>query len=376
MSSRGRSTWVVVIGLLAHSTAATAQDVEITEESLLAHIDSMAPRMREALAATQAAHAAREKALRQVNVATTDTFSVGLLTIVAPIDQVEIAHTLYSAVWHEYERIVDRSPTLDEAYFTFQWSSTRRGIPVEDRPVFRVEGRGFVTRSGMEAQIRLAIGRALLGDIGPAPASSGKLRVTAPVTASAFRSSLYRHLAALPAVGAHDCLSGDSRACWDMMGYGSDWRDWSTQVERRALMELGYIYVRGETGRASLRACVWERQLDECDAAFEREEQRGRVYAPLQRFHEANISLLWLALEEGGEGSWGRLIDNHHLSAAEALSAASGLSHDELTERWRDFIIVNRPRSHADIAGSGLLAGLWILIFAGLAMRSTRCRFG
>ena len=144
MSSVGRSTCVAVIGLLALSSTAAAQVVEVTEESLMAHIDSLAPRMREAQAAAQAAHAEREKARRRVNVATTDTFSVGLLTIVAPIDQVDIARTLYSAVWDEYEQIVDRSPTLDGAYFTFQWSSTRRGIPVEDRPVFRVERRGFV----------------------------------------------------------------------------------------------------------------------------------------------------------------------------------------------------------------------------------------
>lgn len=376
MSSGGRSICLAVIGLLAASTPVLGQDVEITEESLVAHLDSMAPRMREALTASQAAHAVRERARRQVNAATTDTFSVGLLTIVAPVDQVNLARMLYSAVWNEYDEIVDRSPTLEAAYFTFQWSSTRQGILIEDRQVFRVERLLFATRSELERQIRLTIGRALQRDVGPATGSSGRLRVTEPVTRSGFQSSLYRHLAALPAVGARDCLSGDSRACWDMMGYGSDWRDWSTPVERRALMGLRYISSSGEAGRASWRACVVEGQLAECDAAFEFAERRGNMYAPLERFREANISLLWLALEEGGEAAWGRLLDSQQLGAAEALSAASGLSHDQLAERWRDLIIANRPSAHADIAGSGLLAGLWILIFAGLAMRSTRWRFG
>jgi hypothetical protein len=58
------------------------------------------------------------------------------------------------------------------------------------------------------------------------------------------------------------------------------------------------------------------------------------------------------------------------------LERASGLDGDVLIRRWRQQVFDGRPMPiTADERGRASTM-LWILLFAGLAMRSTRWRFG
>lgn len=162
--------------------------------------------------------------------------------------------------------------------------------------------------------------------------------------------------------------------CWNLLGYGSSWREWSTSADRYALIRRGMRQPAGEAERAAFRSC-WQGDLRQCDTAFEHLEEQGRLRAPLQSHGESQMSLLWIALQEGGEGAWGRLLANQHLPASEALAAVSGLPPEELAGKWRQHMLESRPDPHSDVGSSGLLATFWILAFAGLAMRSTRWRF-
>ncbi len=132
---------------------------------------------------------------------------------------------------------------------------------------------------------------------------------------------------------------------------------------------------RSEEARIAYIACVGDNDLEQCDAVFEYAGADGRSYAPLEGHPEAMQSLLWLALREGREGAWARLLDNRSLPAAEALSVISGLEPEQLAERWRDHLLDALPLSHSYVGTSGLLAGVWILVFAGFAIGSTRWRF-
>ena len=65
-----------------------------------------------------------EAILRAAQKTAVDTFQVGPLTVVAPVDQVGVATEMYQKVWdEEFAHFVTRSGSLEHTLFTFAWSS-------------------------------------------------------------------------------------------------------------------------------------------------------------------------------------------------------------------------------------------------------------
>lgn len=87
------------------------------------------------------------------------------------------------------------------------------------------------------------------------------------------------------------------------------------------------------------------------------------------------VSLLQLALELGGDGSYFRLFDDS-TDIATRLAGASGRTPEELIVIWRHEVQDARPRVHAGVARAGLWTIVWLLGLATFAMRSTRWRLG
>ena len=87
------------------------------------------------------------------------------------------------------------------------------------------------------------------------------------------------------------------------------------------------------------------------------------------------VSLLQLALELGGDGSYSRLFDDS-TDIATRLARASGRTTEELIVTWRHEVQDARPRVHAGVARAGMWTIVWLLGLATFATRSTRWRLG
>ena len=88
------------------------------------------------------------------------------------------------------------------------------------------------------------------------------------------------------------------------------------------------------------------------------------------------MAMLWLAVEGGGEGAWLRLLEDPEASPSEALQHASGMTPEELGLAWREEVLRHRPTTYAGSIPVHWSLFLWIVLFAAMAMRSTRWRLG
>jgi hypothetical protein len=75
----------------------------------------------------------------------------------------------------------------------------------------------------------------------------------------------------------------------------------------------------------------------------------------------------------GGKGALERLVTTPG-SAAERLSAAANAPIDNVVEAWRKNVHDVRVPSDTMSGGMALMSAAWILVFAGLSMRSPRWR--
>ncbi len=307
-----------------------------------------------------------------------DTISVGPLRIVTPPDQARTAREMFSSVWREYQPEVEDSPAFKHTLFTFQWSYTLSLIPVKG-DVQRADERRWESRATVEDRIRQAIGMALSSDL--SSTRIGRRWRPGPVR-GVDGAAVYRELATTPAKPNRACLAGDAHACAEALGLevsADSWKSWLTPQEQRDIalsMDYG-----GEWGDRRMQALQ-----NACRAG--RQSACSRVVAdlytrrirPLRRpgtlNNDARGSLLWLALQHGGRGAWERLLADTVASPEQALTDASGLGVDQLCAAWRRWVVEQRPDVAAGFGSGMLTAGFWILLFAALAMRSTRWRLG
>jgi hypothetical protein len=364
--------WLVplaAVGLIAPPLAAQIQQ---TQASLVRQIDSLLPLLQQADVEAEAAAERRLAEARAAVTTVTDTISVGLMRIVTVPSERATAERLYGEVWaEEYAAFIDDSPAMDDHLFTFMWSRVLEPIHIEG-PVRRVEMMGWRGEGAVEEAIRGGIGSVLMLDLGRTRLSRW---AGGGVRAPAQPEEIYRDLALSASKASRACLEGEALSCWLALGLGIEedpypLDDWYTADERRALVGRWF----GRRSEDALRdACLDERRISSCDLLLG--DLRGGVIeglAPLQPV--GRNALLWIALNEGGQGAWGRLRANPEASPAEALLYASGATREELANAWRDYVLANRPPSHAGTGLSVLLAVAWMAVFGTLALRSTRWR--
>lgn len=375
-------------------------------ESLKAEMDRLVP-LVEAAREDLYGRFEREDDVDRVvfaSLAAVDTFQVGLLSVIAPEGQSELAQEMFEEVWNAHFTDIDHSPALERARFVFQWLDVR--VPIytaRGEPRVTVDSGSWVDREEVRARIRAQIATTLHHDLSDSYVIDGHRRSLAVGRWAPHNANLeqnwpwvYRNVALTRSIVSRDCMTGNIAACESALGLGvppaegrttwapivvagREWRQpynqeqferWYTAEERRLLVyEQSNLAAFGREER--WRACVHEDAFDVCDGLLE--DSYGE-YVPFKG--PIRTSLLAFALEQGGKGAWARVFENPTFSPTEALENASGLTIDELVTGWRARVLASQPPTYGSIFSSGALAVLWFSFFAALAMRSTRWRLG
>jgi len=346
------------------------------EAPLRAKLDSLRPLLEDARAALDAREARDIEAARlaAAAAATVDTFMVGLVTVVTPVEQAGLAREIFQIVWAEHFAVLERSRALDETVVSFQWSDEPVPIHVgsEDGAV---ELGARARRPQVEAAVRGAIASIVSRDLRRSHPDLAAWVRGDPLRPSPLEDA-YRSVAATQSRATRGCLAGDIAACEHALDLREelDVRErldaWYTPDERRALVAGWSDAQRSRFVGPSWDRCVLARAYDVCDTLLT--EFRSDS-SPLPG--SVRETLLAYAIERGGAGAWERLLGDPEAGVRAALVEASGMSITELLVGWQTRLVAHRPETFQDVMPAGALSLLWTLLFAAFAMRSTRWRF-
>jgi hypothetical protein len=365
-----------LVALVAAPLPATARQTQ--EEALVQRLDSLAPLLKEA---RQRAMAARERQrLERDSKTPTETVRVGPLRVLVVPGEEAAALDVVGGVWNrEYASWVDGSPSLERDRIFFQWAVTPTDYASAYLYVRKVQGSRWERHGYMETGVRQVISESLKSDL-------QDHRLWREWVPTAIRmpqrpDDVYRQVALLASQSARACLAGSATGCLESFGLVGDdtpLDEWYTPQERRLLVR-GQLnrFVRGHPeGVVECR----DGGLAECDRLLQGfwdqwPRLQDRLWAvPFQA--EVRNSLLWYALEQGGEGAWSRLLAHPDASPLEALEAASGLTGEQLAAGWHGWLLENRPERHAGLGSMALGSLFWITLLIAFAARSSRWRFG
>jgi hypothetical protein len=357
-----------------------ASTVTPEQARLLERLDSLRPLVAEAKLALDARTARDREAARRAAAAAArvDTLRVGLLTVVTPTGQAETARALFTEVWSEHFALIERSPTLAESIFVFDGSDDRVPIHIEANPR-PVQLRGSAQRPRVKSAIRHAIGAALGHDLSREGTRVGRWVGGNPLQEPDLEA-IYRVVATRRSQVTRACLAGDVSACASSLSLGTGRQDltqlseWYTPEERRALIVAWRPELMSRFDGPEWTLCVEGRDHAVCDEILTNFRSIQRDWSPLPQ--SVRATLLAYAVERGGPGAWERLVEDPDMEPGQALEHASGSTLPELLAGWRARLVEHRPEPFEDLAPSTGLSLVWTILFAALAMRSTRWRFG
>ena len=171
----------------------------------------------------------------------------------------------------------------------------------------------------------------------------------------------------------HECYLGDMGACRDaLFPEASDdpaTRWYLPHELRRVVSEINKDYL---PELASVQASCTEDGLDESCITFLRGLPSGTLGTPFSA--PAIHGLIRVALEVGGDGAFGRFVATDSLSAESRVLRTVEVPIDSLLGIWHARVLAARPEPTiaSPLALWGALA--WFVLFAGMALRSTRWR--
>ncbi len=365
----------LLLVLLATATPLSARQ---SDEELRRKIDSLAPLIVEAEAAARAAVEAQQMEKMGEGAVPVDTFGVGPLLVVARREQRGLATAIFSEALESFGPWLDESRVIGDALVAFQWARELVPITLEDEHR-RVESTFFRSRAEIVENARHAVGSMLTADLAGSPTAGW---FAGPVAEPLEPSRVYRLLASLPAEINQRCLGEGGVACWTALGLDADdWQmdEWYSDDQRRDFaVQLARFFERIDRpiplGERAVADCVDGGSIAACDQVL-RQRGSGRTYAPLHR-GDARPAMVYLAMQAGGDGAWARMLQMGEAAPGDALRYASGLSSEELGDLWHAWVLAQRPEVQAGLGVGSLFTLLWILAFAGLAMRSSRWRLG
>jgi hypothetical protein len=181
------------------------------------------------------------------------------------------------------------------------------------------------------------------------------------------RDRVYQRLATQPSRVARDCFAGNVDGCATALGLQEVVDDpimvWYDATDRRRLVEDCW-------------ACRRQPRFGDClagsDEACAAVLRSGFVPQPLD--HNVRKSVLQVALRQGGEGAYRRLVQGGGSHVAEHLETVAGLSLDALLRTWHEEIMEARPRPPAMRRAEVWAVLAWTLVFAAMGFGSTRWR--
>lgn len=362
---------LLLAGLIAAPMTGAGQQ---TEQELVQRLDSLLPLLEEARVEAAAAREERRKGLDAMQ--PTEALGVGLLHVLVLPGASGPALDVVGSVWtQDYAPFIDRSPSLERDRIFFQWAVDPEEYSVSSFQVRVVSARRWRPRSFMESEVRRVVSESLKGDLVGTEFQNqwGIGSVRPPVQPQ----DLYRRFAVSPSKATRSCLEGDAGACLTALGLRLDdypLDDWYSPEERRLLVQRQAS--RFSRYPAEMKACA-DGDLGKCDEALELYSSRWsstQWAAPV--VPETRSSFLWFALQQGGDGAWGRLLDHLEDGPLTALEAASGQDGLALARGWQAWLMAQRPASHAGMGSLTLAALAWAAILLTLAARSTRWRLG
>lgn len=369
-SIRVGSGALALIALLLAPAAAAAQQ---SDEELVARIEALIPLVERARDEARVAVIEREERARRFaeSQGALDTLRLHDMTIIAPTEDVDLARELFEEVWTEHFRLIE-SRTLRRWVFTFQTGGETREIFVaSDARPRHITLDWWQSRRDAVAIITSAVAHAISRDISDTRVglwvSDDPLRAIDP-------GRVYRNMATTPSQSVRRCLEGVTQSClasFDLGAGDPSIATWYAPEERRNLIVSGNFRPGPREEPAQYSACKDDRAYEACDALL---LAKNRSWAPLPG--PVRAALLGFALDRGGEGAWARLVEKRNDPVEEALAYSAGVDLDALIVEWHRWIVDNRPETYSAIGTKSVLAALWILFFAALAMRSTRWRLG
>lgn len=384
---------LAVVLVLAAATVpppAVAQqaDLPATPEELRAHLDSLRPLLAEARRELDA-RSVRMDAVRRAAAeaeARIDTFRVGGVgpRVLTPADQAGSTRALFDRVWEEGFADLGHSPSLARSTITFQ-RAFGDPVPIHvdgDAHTLSLDGWSSLERA--RSEIHRLLSNVMVHDLQPERNPVGLWLRADPLTPPPL-ASVYRRIAVTRSKATRACLGGDTASCASAMALGTSGdadasgdpgdmeaqlEAWYTADERRALIAERFNFF-GRRPGALRQRCVDGGDQGACEEIL---ANYGGDWAPLGG--DVRQSLVSHALEVGPPGSWERLVEDPDMTAIEALEHASGQSIDVLLAGWHERLTANRPGSFAPLVPSSGRSLAWTLLFAALALRSTRWRLG
>lgn len=349
-------------------------------EALDKRIETLGPRVEAARRAAERADSLLADSLRRANQIPLDTIHVGPLRIATVPGQVETAEQVFSEVWQVFQPLIEGSEDLlSGQIFVFRYAWRMDGIYLEGDHVQSVEMNRRYGMDRLREKVRDGLGHVLVQALPESGLSIRDWVGMSPLNPPLDWSWIYRELAATPSTAVRRCFQGEASICWDALGLSDEeggWAEWYSPEERRLLVKTRYsntprweglplrsidLLVHGCIGLESDRACL--EILKDWPGAI-----------PLSV--SARASMVSEALSLGEEGAFTRLINSPDTSIVGRLSHAAQLPKDTLAARWRERVLLARPRAQAGILLSPLTLAFWILVLLFMATRSTRWRAG
>ena len=378
-------TALVVLASIGGFRAVEAEAQEArryeSEESLEARIQTLVPLVEEARVEAEAAAAELLTFTRRAaeSIVALDTFAVGQMTIIAPVPDADRGRDLFQSAWETYFAGIE-SASLQASTFTFQARDEPVPIFVEAETYSRhIEIEWWQMRSDAVAVVASAIAFSINREL--AESAMARWIMNDPLV-DHDPAELYRRLATTPSRSVRECLAGNAASCTTSLGLfegtsiEASLAEWYTVDERRALAIAGGG-VRSIGGGASAitdaaAQCLDDADVRACDAVLLVESRRDLT--PLTGVVRA--SLVRHALGMGGDGAWARLVEARNRPIGEALEYTAGSGLDEIVATWNAWILAARPEVHASLGSRSFFALMWTVLFAAVAMRSTRWRLG
>jgi hypothetical protein len=394
----------MTFGAVAGLTAQSAPTAGTDREALRARIEQLVPLVQEANVRAAAADVRLRTAPVPSETIAQRTIYVGPLMIVARSEQADEARALFEEAWADYAPLFGSSSEyLAYAVFTYHRGA---GEPPA-APNFRNQAFEFdflTTRRAREESIRSALATGLSNAL-PAEVTAWVESAPIPIATDGNRARVYRDLTLAPSPTARACLTGSESECWSGMGAPAEGVDplaaWYSPYDQRMRVQRA-VSVGSQS--ESLRGLCMSGSEPACSEWLTTFLPWSAI-PPVPR--SARASLVEFALRRGGTGAlermndefgsfqsrsakamgrWGRPIGPNVREAAVdsgrrlrgALEAASGTDAATLMREWQASIRgYSRAADPVRPSGSSRTVTIaWMLLFAGLATRSTRWRLG
>ena len=365
---RGRGRWLIPAVALCLPGVLAAQERGPDQAELIHKLDSLQAAYRIADSIADIADSIRLEERRLDRAISTDSVRIGPFVVIAPSEQAREARRDFERAWAPYAAFIgSESTSIHGIVFGYQSERPYKDIGVPRPRDLRIASQ-WLRGEGVYAAGQF-IGGVLRHDL-PEDVSVWLSDFYLREDSDRELEWTYRSLVTSRSVAVADCFEGILDRCWDAMGLRHRdgwWENWYDGAQRAWLVSIHFRSVRQD--QDVLRAACLEGSDD--DACVDL-LGTTRPFIPLPT--TARVSLLGHALTLGGAGAFHELSTGPEGSIEDRLARVAGVPAEELIASWREAVLAQRPDVREGSRQSRWTSLMWLLVLAGLSMRSTRWR--